>query len=787
MEVDRKRGMENMLSEDDWLVKETAFNPKKINYYETIFTVGNGYQGTRGALEEGFRGGLSATYLAGVFDHYDSAVVDLVNAPDWLSLRIYVDGQVLDCNTCKIVAYKRTLDMKQGLLHRHTIFEDPAGRRTRYESIRFASFAQQHISAMRVQLTPENYEGDIILESWLDGHRRNLDRLPQYLEIPEFPVETKWEKWATSKHLKQTASIIKDDSIYLEMKTLDRDHRIAYAASVNVEGAIPARSGRQEYEKVGEIFTFYAKQGKTYQFDKMIAIGTSRDVPVETLQNSCMDWLQEAVIMGFDACMKANTDSWDAKWEDADCTIKGDAEASLAMRFNIYHLLITANENDPKVNIGAKSLSGEGYKGHVFWDTEIFLLPFYIYTQPETAKALLMYRYHCLEAAQENAQSNGFKGSQYPWESADTGEEVTPKWTHDGKYRIWTGEEEIHITADVAYGVITYFIATGDWSFMLEYGMEILLNTARFWDSRLEHNADKDRYELNQVIGPDEFHEHVNNNVFTNWLAKWNLQKAIDYYELLKLEHTASMAKLTARLNLSDDEVADWLNKVENIYIPFDKDKHLIEQFEGYFNCKEEPITEWDENQMPLYPKDYNHFTAQETTLVKQPDVVMLMYVLPDEFDDEIKRINYEFYEQRTMHKSSLSPSIHSIMGIEVGDTSRAVQYFQRSAFVDLVDNQGNTDMGVHAASAGGTWMCLVFGFGGFRVMNQQMTFKPWLPEDWGEIKFRLKWKGDRIEVTLTQNSINFYRRTKSTEILTVLVNGTAAALPPNSTLETAL
>ena len=772
----------SLLSPPEWLIEEPGFKPEKINFYETIFTVGNGYQGTRAALEEGFAGGLPGTYLAGVYDHHDSTVVDLVSAPDWLPVRVYVDGEILSLNTCKVLEYRRTLDIKQGLLYRSTVFEDKAGRRTRYESVRFASYANQHLAAMRVVVTPENYDAELVIESGIEGTRRNLDRLPQYVGSPRFPIETKWEKWAKSKHLQETANETSDNAVYLQMRTLDRDHQLGYAASAELSGSKATRKTVSAYEQVKEVFHFQAKQGESYQLDKLVAIGTSRDLAKAELKSHCLSWLSDAKQAGLDQLLEANKVFWQGKWQDSDCQIHGDERSQQALRFNIYHILIAANENDPKANIGAKSLSGEGYKGHVFWDSEIFLLPFFIYTQPETAKALLLYRYHCLGGAQKNAADNGCVGAQYPWESADTGEEVTPKWTADGKNRFWTGEEEIHITSDVAYGVLTYLNATNDWAFFLEYGAEILFNTARFWTSKLEYSAEADRYELKSVIGPDEFHEHVDNNVYTNWLAQWNLNKAAELYEYIGGKYPQEQAKIKNLMQLADDEIVVWRDKAKKIYIPIDWDKKLIEQYEGYFQCKNVPISEWDENHMPKYPKGYDHFNTQETMLIKQPDVVMLMYVLPDEFDDEIKRINYEFYEERTLHKSSLSPSIHSIMGIEVGDTSRAQQYFERSAFVDLINNQGNTEMGMHIASAGGTWMCAVFGFGGFRVKNETLTFKPWLPENWTGINFKLYWRGDQLEVSLKKEGMAFYRKTETDEALTIEVFGECYTLAANET-----
>ena len=784
MVTTKQTTLSEVLNDKEWLVEETSFSPQKINHFETIFTIGNGYQGTRGALEEGFRGGLPATYLAGIFDHHDSTVVDLVSCPDWLPVKVYVNGDLLNVNTCKIREYHRKLDLKQGVLYRLTVFEDGEGRVTRYESIRLADFSNQNLAGIRVLVTPENYSGQITVESSIDGNRRNLDRLPQYVGETDFPVETKWEKWATSKHLEQINTLTNENGIYLEMKTLDRGHQVGYAAAMQIEGATPTRCIQKEYEKISEVLSFDAQQGATYQLDKLVAIAHSREIAAKKIQTQCFEWLQTAKNAGFDNILANNATAWADKWNACDCVVEGDEAAKLALRFNIYHLLITANENDSKVNIGAKSMSGEGYKGHVFWDTEIFLLPFYIYTQPNTAKALLLYRYHCLEAAKQNALSNGFRGSQYPWESADTGEETTPKWTHDGKHRIWTGEEEIHITADVAYGFLTYLTATGDYKFFLDYGAEILFETARFWDSRLEYIEDKDHYELNRVIGPDEFHEHVDNNVFTNRMAQWNLEKVVGWYNRLQKEYPKELATLGEKLNLTKEEVVEWQRKAAKIYIPFDREKKLIEQFEGYFDYKDAPIVEWDKNNMPKYPEGYDHFNADETKLVKQPDVIMLLYVLPDEFSDEIKQINYEYYEKLTMHKSSLSPSIHSIMGIEVGDTTKAVNYFERSAFVDLIDNQGNTDMGMHIASAGGTWMCAVFGFGGFRVKNGKMTFKPWLPENWKSIQFKLQWQGDTIEVMVAQDVISFLRHTEKSDELIIEVQGKEIPLDGDTTMK---
>ncbi|MGI9287072.1 MAG: glycoside hydrolase family 65 protein, partial [Pseudomonadales bacterium] len=684
------------LSDKEWWLEEHGFEPEKTGFYETVFTVGNGYQGIRGSLEEGLKGGYPACYLGGVFDHHDSTVIDLVNAPDWLPLTVWVDGIRLNMQGCKILDHRRILDLRCGLLYRHTRYEDALGRRTGYESLRYASFNDQHLCGIHALLTAENYDAEIVVESSINAERYNLDRLPKYVGEQKFHPEVKWEKWAKSKHLQCIETTAEQDLVYLEASTIDTGHRLGYATAMELIGAQGRRSIRVDYERVTELTAFQAQMGKSYGLDKLVTIHTSRDIDGAEVKNASLAALRTARKRGFETRLLDHTESWAAKWASADCVVDGDATATHALRFNIYHLLITANEHDPKANIGAKSMSGEGYKGHVFWDTEIFMLPFFIYTQPATARALLEYRYHTMAGALENARSNGFSGAQYPWEAADTGVETTPKWTADGEHRIWTGEEEIHITSDVAYGVITYVTATGDWDFIFDYGAEILFNTARFWDSRLEYNKAEDRYELNRVIGPDEFHEHVDNNVFTNWMTQWNLQKALELHDLLQEKHTQVHGAISTKMGLTAEEVARWRSIADKIFIPFDPEKKLIEQFEGFFECQNAPIIKFDDNNMPVYPDGYDHFNAGKSNLVKQPDVVMLLYVLPDEFDDQVKQVNYEYYESKTMHKSSLSPSIHCIMGIEVGDTEKAQQYFMRSALVDLVDNQGNTEWGIH-------------------------------------------------------------------------------------------
>jgi kojibiose phosphorylase len=772
------------VTDSAWLVEESGFGPEgfdraRANYHETIFTVGNGRLGTRGSLEEGHLGQLSGTFLGGVYDGHEVPVIDLVNVPDWLDTAVYVDGVRLDVDTCTVVEHRRVLDLRDGVLTRSTLFEDADGRRTRLETERCASMADRRICALRVTVTPENHDGQIVVETGIDGDRRNLEALPVYPAGTVFDVRTRWEKWALAKHMEQTARSA-GDTLYLQMRTLDTGVELGFLASTTFATAPVHRAAQQRSERVTER-TVHG--GAPVRMEKLVAICTSRDPDASgPLPDRCRSAL--AAQEGFDSVVTASRTVWEQLWDACACEVVGDERFTRALRFGLYHLLITANPDDPTVNIGANALTGERYRGHVFWDTEIFILPFFILTQPDAAKALLRYRHHTLDGARANSREYGTGGARYAWESADTGREECPMFTADGANRFWTREEEVHVSADVAYGIARYVEATGDTEFLREFGAEILFETSRFWVDRAEA-ASGLGYELRQVMGPDEFHSHIDNNYFTNRLTQWHLTRAVDLYDELRAEHPDVLDAVASTIGLQPDERDRWATVAAGLVGTAER-AGVIEQFTGYFERDDVPITEWDENNMPRYPKGYHHFNCETTQLLKQPDVVMLMYLLPDEFSAEVKRANFDYYEARTLHKSSLSPSIHAIIGIEVGDTTRAVQYFERSALVDLSDNQGNSAEGMHIASAGGTWQILVNGFGGLRILGGRVTLSPWLPDDWEGIRFRLRWRGRPIKVAVDRERVELLLGGPQGGTEEVVVDGKPVRLTAGTPVEVA-
>ncbi|EIW00796.1 glycoside hydrolase family 65 protein [Thermoanaerobacter siderophilus] len=742
----------NLISDDKWLIFQNEYNTEVNPRYETLFTLTNGYMGVRGTFEEGSEGERSGNFIAGIFDKSDAQVREIVNAQNWLRIKLYVEGEELSLDKCQLIEFKRILDMKKGILFRSMLIKDSKDRITRIEGYRFISRSDLHRSAIKLFVTPVNYSGVVGIESIIDGTVLNSADSPKY----------------RVKHLKvANNSSLSKNGVYLETATVDDDTRIATGSTVRIyhhedeEKNNVAKFKRflPLGERSIEYFEFDGTENKTVVIDKFVITYTTRDVRKDLLKTTVEKELFAFAGEGIDKELQRHIEVYEELWSVADINIEGDEEADKALRFNIFHLMSSVNENDPLVSIAAKALHGEGYKGHVFWDTEIFMLPFFIYVYPQAARTLLMYRYNMLDAARKNATLNGYKGAQYPWESADTGEEETPKWGFDYKgnpVRIWTGDLEHHITADIAFAVWEYFRATEDIEFMLNYGAEIIFETARFWVSRCEYVKELDRYEINNVIGPDEFHEHVDNNAYTNYLAKWNIKKGLELINMLKEKYHEHYHAISNKICLTNEEIEKWKKVEEKIYIPYEKSKKLIEQFEGYFDKKDYVIDKFDENNMPIWPEGVDITKLGDTQLIKQADVVMLMLLLGEEFDEETKRINYEYYEKRTMHKSSLGPSMYAIMGLKVGDHKNAYQSFMRSANVDLVDNQGNTKEGLHAASAGGTWQVAVFGFGGMEIDKEEiLNINPWLPEKWDKLSYKVFWKGNLIEVIVTKEDVS--------------------------------
>jgi len=446
-------------------------------------------------------------------------------------------------------------------------------------------------------------------------------------------------------------------------------------------------------------------------------------------------------------------EAWLTRWKASDLRIEGDAAAQRALRFAIYHLSSASNPEDERVSIGARGLSGTAYKGHVFWDTDIFLLPFFILTYPEAARALVMYRYYTLAGARAKAARLGYRGALYAWESADTGEEMTPPFVvspDGGIVRILTGEQEQHISADVAFGVWKYWEATGDEGFLVNAGAEILIETARFWASRAELEEDG-RYHIRGVIGPDEYHEKVDDNAYTNGLAQWNLEVGEEVARLVAERWPEQWRALSRRLGLEAEEPRRWLQVARELYTGFDEQTGLFEQFRGYFGLEDIDLAPFAQRTAPMDVL-LGRERIQRAKIIKQPDVVMLVHLLWERLPPEVRKANFEYYEPRCGHGSSLSPAIHALVAARLGDAALAERYFREAAEIDLSDNMGNAAGEVHVGALGGLWQATVFGFAGLRFTDEGPEHRPNLPPSWRSLSMRFQWRGRWHELALPES-----------------------------------
>ncbi len=734
-----------------WHVAQEAFDPATQHHMETVFTLGNGKFATRGSFEEGYPGESALTMAHGLWDDMPIAFTTLVNLPNWLRLSILIDGQEFRLDRGRILDFQRYTDLRQGILRRSVRWQAPDGRAVDLHFERFHTYHREHVAALRLLVTVEDGPCQVSVRAGIDGHVANRDLLHWHLG----------EQGHAS-----------DGRTWLAARTRHTGREAALAARVSAgEGAALAGDGAMAVIDdcpgfPGVVISAELVAGQTLQIDKLIAIATDRDAGGESAR--VVEYaLGRLDGLNYDPLRRDHIAAWDRVWRDGDVVIEGDDEAQLATRFNLFQLLAAAPQHDERVSIGAKTLSGYGYFGHVFWDTEIFMLPYLIYTYPHTARNMLMYRYHTLDGARRKAAANGYRGAQFAWESAETGDEVTPRWVpdfHDPTrlVRIWTGDIQIHITADVAYAVMQYWRVTGDDAFLRDYGAEIVLDGARFWASRAEPEALPDgtlTYAIRDVIGPDEYHDHVDNNSYTNYMCRWQLQTALELLGWLWERHPNKAAELSRRLSLTDEETALWQNVLAGIRFLYDEGTGLITQFEGFFDRERvdpELFRTADRSLQVVFGIE----GANERQVLKQADVIMLLCLFRDRFDEHTWATNWNTYMPITDHRygSSLGPSFHAWAACEVNRPDEAYEHFMLAARADLRNPRGNAGDGIHAASAGGVWQAAAFGFAGLRVTPDGHTLTPRLPHHWRRLAFNYSYHGNLYSADIRRVEGGDYR-----------------------------
>lgn len=737
------------IDDDLWLIKETEWARPLQGVRESQFALGNGYFGARGILEEIPPDAMPGTYISGVYDKMLSQVTELVNLPNAFNFRIAVKGEKLGVAAADVLQYKRILNLKKGLLYRYTMYQNSKKSRFDYKSIRFISMADKNIGAMQIALTPLDDPCEIDINTGIDTSVSNAGVLSE----------------GRKRHFRVVELGQSKNAGYLAAQTLEKKHNIIYWAGFYYE-----TGGRKTFAR-DNIFTLELKKNQTVIFTKLFYI---KRFPVD---NNLSKHKQDAFRKfygvfhaDFDTIIEGHIKAWKRLWQKADILIEGTANLQQNLRFNIYHMLICAHADNGFSSIGARTLSGEGYRGHIFWDTEIFLMPFYLFTFPEVAKNIILYRYRRLDKARGLAKKAGYSGAMFPWESADTGGEETPEWAKDldgSIIKILTHKMEHHITSDIAYAVYKYYVATGEEGFMRDLGYEIMFASARFWASRVELDKKNKRYRIKGVIGPDEFHVNVNDNAYTNMMAKWNLFTANKLYHNVKKAFPSVYQGLQKKLSLTHKEVKEWKKIASLLSVNINKDK-VIEQFDGYFRLKKIQLNDFDENGMPVLSRKIKTKLMDKTQFVKQPDALMLFHLLRDVYSFNTKKVNYDFYIKRILHKSSLSPSVTSIIACECRDMFRAYNLFNAALRTDISDLFGNTKEGIHGANLGGTWQAVVFGFAGVSVSKEKLCINPRMPNTWRKMVFSLLWRGNTVKLGITNDTIKLRvlsRNNKAIEI----------------------
>jgi alpha,alpha-trehalose phosphorylase len=721
-----------------WVVEQEGFDAAREHGMESIFTVGNGYLGVRGAMDTPLPGSHGDLFVAGVYDKKspgrpyselefvgddrgDYAHTELVSVPFPFRLRLAVDGVSLDPAGPLCRTHRRTLDLRRGTLHGYADYDTDIDRRVVVRTRRCASLADLHLLLQEVSVCLVNHSGTVELDTSTD----DPDLAGNHPHLAPLPASASDALLEVKRFTTQASGV-----------------ELCLVAKTMLEGESESAIGWRRPGPIGRILTFR----------RYVAIFTSSDVA---------DPLTAAVrrIEGlrwedFDESVAAHEARWNEVWRRADVRIPGSPATEQALRFNTYHL-ISAADRDPRVSVGARALTGRAYEGHVFWDVEIFKLPFYLYTFPDIARCLLLYRYNTLPGARRRAHELGYRGACYAWESTVTGDDVTPRTirlkTTGKEIPIFTGTQQVHVTSGVAHAVWRYWEATRDRDLMRDAGVEILVETARFWVSRSIRGPR--HFHIRDVVGPDEYHHSVNDNAYTNWMARFNLERAVEAVEWMKQEDPNAWGVLAERLGVMPEEPTGWTVVARELLCPAPNADGVIEQFEGFFELEDYSLPQQERFKAPI-SRLFDWERINRMKLIKQADVLMLLHVLPSAFSREVVAANYRYYDPLTDHASSLSPGIHAAIAARIGLREDAERYWRESLWLDLSDRMGNNALGVHPACMGATWQALVFGFLCVRFTESGPVRGPdalALPLKWDGAALSLMWRGRLHEIQMAR------------------------------------
>jgi kojibiose phosphorylase len=753
---------------DLWSISTAEYTDGKetIMRRGNVYQIANGYMGYRGTLDEFSASQLVGITLAGIFDRVGSAWREPVNAPNGGFTSVSVGGVELSALSNKVVRHRQTLRFANAMFERETVFESK-GTVLTIRSSRFLSAETPNLGVIRFSVSC-NKAAKVTIRTGIDGNIWDLN----------------------GPHLRRLSAKKRDSVLQVQGFTNESSKKVVVAEAADIG------FGEVGYESKGNrnlrVIKLSAEPGETYAFHKYFAVFTDNDAARKPIVEAAIDTVQQARALGYDGCVASHNAKWQEKWSRSDVTIEGDDEAQLALRYSILQLLMVAPVKGSANSIPARALSGQVYKGAIFWDTEMFMFPFFVHTYPEKAIELMRYRIRTLDGARRKAKTEGlgYRGAFYAWESQETGDDACTYFNIGDPFtgralRTYFRDKQVHISGDVAIAMWDYFRLTGDDSLLLEGGAEVILECARFFHSAAYYNVEKGRYEILDVVGPDEYHERVNNNAFTSMVAKETFKIAIATVNHFRRKHPRELRALLRKLCI-ERELPAFRDAARRLFVPGpDPKTGIIEQFDGYLGLSESSVEELKARM--IHPNEYlgaGQGLAVPTKIIKQADVVMMLNLFRTRFSAKIKKVNWEYYEPRTEHGSSLSACAYAIVATEFGNLDFAYKYFLKTAKIDLEAKYkvyvGSVFMGgSHPAANGGAWMTAVLGFGGVQADEKRIAINPRLCRKWKSLQFHLAYRGDDFRMTITKSSVTIATSNENRKSRTILVAGRPVKCAP--------
>lgn len=737
--------MNKYLQTDPWSIVEEGFHSNKQLASESIFSLGNGHMGQRANFEEFYSGEtMLGSYIAGIYyperaergnwkNGYSDTNDKIVNAPNWAGIVVRLNDDQLDLGTWDVHNFKRVLNMHEGYLERTFEAISQKGHKIQVSVKRFLSMAESEVGAISYSVKSINYEGRISFMPLIDADVRN--HLTNYNEPFWNVLQIKTDQdvshlWAQTRRIDfhvccaQTFVFYKNNELLNIIPTkIEKEKAAGYSIGTDV------------------------RIGDTVCINKYVAVLSSLNHPYDELTDRARTLARRSKAKGWNKLFEEHAAVWAEKWLHSDIIIEGDVESQQAIRFAIFQLNQTYDGNDPRLNISPKGFTGEKYAGATRWDTEALYLPFYLCTAPQNvARNLLLYRYRHLKKAIQNAEKFGFTNGAALYPNATyNGDETHNEWE--------LTFEEIHRNGSIAYAIYNYIHYTADDTYLAEYGLRVLIAVARFWSQRVSVSHTSKKYVLLGVTGPNQYESNVNNNWFTNYNAVWTLKYTIECIEKVKRDSFREFEDLAQNIQFSNEEIFRWKDIIENMYFPENKNKGLFLQQDGFMDKELSPAADIPESQLPIN----QHWTwdrIQRSSFIKQADVVHGLYYFENDFTIETIRKNFEFYEPLTVHESSLSPGIHSIVASKIGNKQKAYELYLRTARIDLDDYNNEVADGLHITSMAGTWLSIVKGFGGMRVKDNMLQLNPQIPEKWNAFAFNIVFRENQLSVKIEKKQL---------------------------------